>query len=112
MQHYWVLSKHGDCRVNSLDWMHCMSLLMTEKCLYRMSSRRRQMPAGGGTPPAGAPAAAFAPPGPYADPANQGYAPPPYSGQPQVLSKTHLLAGQTAALPRLSAMPHGPLSMI
>ena len=38
-----------------------------------------------GTPPAGAPAAAFVPPGPYADPANQAFAPPPYSGQPQVL---------------------------
>jgi len=40
-----------------------------------------------GPPPAGAPAAAYATSAPYADSAHQSYAPPPYSGQPQVQSR-------------------------
>ena len=54
-----------------------------------------------GTPPAGAPAATFAPSVPYADPANQSFVPPPYTGQPQVCSIPVCSLGWLGALPRL-----------
>ena len=39
-----------------------------------------------GPPPPGAPAAAYSGSAPFAEPPQQSYAPPPYAGQPQVMT--------------------------